>query len=732
METHSSLYDINSIGVATAEIEEGEITHQQVNPPSAPIDKTAGDSRTCETGQTHPSHEKEAGAAVYREEPSSVMSQNVNTSQMNEKLNPVKTSLSSHDNAQNPTQNNAPLANYTGIQNKTPIVPLQPIKRVATEERPAPEKKQDPIFVPPSGPAPRISRMSSLTPEEHERLQAANARKIEAVKLTMAEVPPSTPKTKRPSTSVYPTAPPKKRGRPKGSANKGRTSRAQASISYATMQPRASPTASKTNVNARALATQSCLDLSCQNFVRRRFTPSAQSSMQTLDTGTRSCSSSVRRNDDISHSCSQELPKPPRSNQGNRERAKSWTTTVSSDPGARIAQRGELSTATTETCPSDDGCITPPLCIVEESAVDTVTSLETKPSHQKSKSRQMRLEKEADAWIRYLIKELTSILPSSQDEQKLKIACSLQNIICEQRDLQHLASMITLLETEVNERFQQINQDVTRGLDEHMKKCNHSASKTTASVNSVRSELVRVIELCHTLRQTVSKHSIEMEAIRTSLRASNESMRQTTAELNDKLESLKRERDELRAICAEHRSHRNLNLCNLNALFPPPPPPPPLPPTNSKDDHREDETSTPENVGSKNRQRPAANRGMDTHEASTSNAAPVVPTVNPAVTNPPPMLPLPSPFYGPLFPPPQKMMYDYFQLQQLQQMQQSLVPPLPPFLPNMMMDGNQMPLQYQPPALDQRNARLDGYNQQRNQTRANENAENVQNNRVRR
>lgn len=38
----------------------------------------------------------------------------------------------------------------------------------------------------------------------------------EAVKLTMAEVLPSTVKGKRPSTSVYPTAPPKKRGRPKG------------------------------------------------------------------------------------------------------------------------------------------------------------------------------------------------------------------------------------------------------------------------------------------------------------------------------------------------------------------------------------------------------------------------------------------------------------------------------------------------------------------------------------
>ncbi|RCN49111.1 hypothetical protein ANCCAN_04856 [Ancylostoma caninum] len=405
---------------------------------------------------------------------------------------------------------------------------------------------------------------------------------------------------------------------------------------------------------------------------------------------------------------------------------------MSSDQGARNGQRNETSTAAGVNSPSDDGCMTPPLCIVEESAVGTVPSFETKPSQQKSKSRQMRLERDADAWIRYLLKELTSILPSSQDEQKLKIACSLQNIVCEQRDLQHLASMITLLETEVNERFQQINQDVTRQVDEHVKKCSHSTSKTTASVNSVRNEMVRVIELCHTLRQTVSKHSMEMEAIRTTLRASCDSVRQTAAELNDKLETLKRERDEIRAVCAEHRSNRNMNLCGLSALFPPPPPPPPLPPTNSRDDHREDETSTPENVSSRNRQRPAANRGMDTHEAPTSSAAPVVPAVSTAVTNPPPMLPLPSPFYGPLFPPSQKMMYDYFQLQQLQQMQQSLVPPLPPFLPNMMMDGNQMPMQYQPPALDQRNARIDGYNQQRNQTRAPENTENVQNNRPRR
>ncbi|KHJ87894.1 hypothetical protein OESDEN_12319 [Oesophagostomum dentatum] len=58
--------------------------------------------------------------------------------------------------------------------------------------------------------------MSALSPEENERLQAANARKIEAVKHTMAEVLPSTSKGKRPSAFVDPAAPPKKRGRPKG------------------------------------------------------------------------------------------------------------------------------------------------------------------------------------------------------------------------------------------------------------------------------------------------------------------------------------------------------------------------------------------------------------------------------------------------------------------------------------------------------------------------------------
>lgn len=174
---------------------------------------------------------------------------------------------------------------------------------------------------------------------------------------------------------------------------------------------RAGHVASKAGVSARALATQSCLDLSCQSFVRRRFAASAQSSMQTFDTPTKDCSSSLRKNDDISHSCSQELPKPPRSNTGNRERARSWATSAPSDPCARSAPRDEMSTAPTDNAPSDDGCMTPPLCIVEESAADSVPSLELKPSQQaKAKSRQMRLEKDSDAWVRHLIKEVSTSL----------------------------------------------------------------------------------------------------------------------------------------------------------------------------------------------------------------------------------------------------------------------------------------------------------------------------------
>ncbi|VDM66525.1 unnamed protein product [Strongylus vulgaris] len=59
--------------------------------------------------------------------------------------------------------------------------------------------------------------MTTLSPEEHERLQAENAKKIEAIKLTMAE--PSTSKGKRAAVFLDPAAPPKKRGRPKGVRN---------------------------------------------------------------------------------------------------------------------------------------------------------------------------------------------------------------------------------------------------------------------------------------------------------------------------------------------------------------------------------------------------------------------------------------------------------------------------------------------------------------------------------
>ncbi|KHJ86557.1 hypothetical protein OESDEN_13686 [Oesophagostomum dentatum] len=74
-------------------------------------------------------------------------------------------------------------------------------------------------------------------------------------------------------------------------------------------------------------------------------------------------------------------------------------------------------------------------------------------------------------------------------------------------------------------------------------------------------------------------------------------------------------------------------------------------------------------------------------------------------------MPVPNPFYGPLLPPPQKMVFDYFQMQQLQQAPQPVIPPLPPLLSNIMNHGNQMPMTFQPSAHEHHNVRPDGYNQ---------------------
>ncbi|KAK6019281.1 hypothetical protein OSTOST_15090, partial [Ostertagia ostertagi] len=143
-----------------------------------------------------------------------------------------------------------------------------PLKRAAGEERTQPEKKKpDTTFLLPSLPPVRISRMSGLTAEQHERITAANAKKMslkrnkirsgtvdqyikmegrslvfaaKAVKLTMAEALP--PKAKRPGAPVDPNAPPRKRGRPKG---RGVVRNGM-----------------KTDVTSRSVGTQSCMDLS--------------------------------------------------------------------------------------------------------------------------------------------------------------------------------------------------------------------------------------------------------------------------------------------------------------------------------------------------------------------------------------------------------------------------------------------------------------------------------------
>ncbi|KAK6748279.1 hypothetical protein RB195_001109 [Necator americanus] len=677
METHSSLYDINSITVPIPEIEEGEIIQNVITKGNQIKQTDMTKNGTYEGRHSQPDHEEEnegVDAAPARKS---------DLSTEKERLNSVAKSDSSQDHVR--PQSYVSRASFGGTQ---------PIKRGASEERPPLEKKQDLLFAFPNCPPPRISRMSSLTPEEHERLQSVNAKKIEAVKLTMNEASISIVRTKRPSSNMDTTTPPKKRGRPKGSVNKPRMNGAQSSISHVAIQPRRCQAGPRIGVTARTIATQSCLDLTEQGFPHRSsaiFRPSSH----VLDSVTKDGYSSQLQNEKMSDTvgCERTIPKPSKGNTEERNRAKRSTSSIPSGLCSKAA-RSETNTEVLEDVPSDDGCVTPPLCIVEDASNASTTSHETpKPARQlKAKSRKIRFGKDVDAWLQTLIDELNSLLPSSEDEEKLKIACGLQRLISEQREFQHLTSMITLLETEVNERFQQRKEEVDRLLDDHVEKRVDNGHKIAD----------------------------ELDKMRTTFESCCDSVNQTAAELNAKLENLRRETEEIRNAYIDHRSQRFSSISCLAALLPPPPPPPPQPPLHSREDHREDETSTPENASSKNKQR-SSNRGMDTHEASTSASIPVIPAVNNAV-NQSPLLPLPAPFYGPLLPPPQKMMYDYFQLHQLQQMQ-SMVPPLPPFIPNMLLDGSQIPLPFQPPSHDHPNARIDGYNKQRHHSRGQEHSD---------
>ncbi|VDM71307.1 unnamed protein product [Strongylus vulgaris] len=103
---------------------------------------------------------------------------------------------------------------------------------------------------------------------------------------------------------------------------------------------------------------------------------------------------------------SDKLSREPKiANLGGRERAKSWASTTSTDVSSRNGRQSEMSGASDTGAISDDGCVTPPLRIVEETAAEIASSRENRKAN--DKSRQTRLEKESDSWIRYLIKEVS-------------------------------------------------------------------------------------------------------------------------------------------------------------------------------------------------------------------------------------------------------------------------------------------------------------------------------------
>ncbi|CAJ0601342.1 unnamed protein product [Cylicocyclus nassatus] len=93
---------------------------------------------------------------------------------------------------------------------------------------------------------------------------------------------------------------------------------------------------------------------------------------------------------------------------GGRERARSWASTGSADFCSRNKRRRDLSIHSSNTS-DDGGCVTPPLRIDEETAAEITNQIESRESRNASdRSREARLEREADSWIRYLIKEVWS------------------------------------------------------------------------------------------------------------------------------------------------------------------------------------------------------------------------------------------------------------------------------------------------------------------------------------
>ncbi|VDO57062.1 unnamed protein product [Haemonchus placei] len=625
-----------------------------------------------------------------------------------------------------------------------------PLKRAAGDERTQPEKKKpDVAFLLPSAPPVRISRMSGLSAEQHERIAAANAKKIEAVKLTMNEVLPT--KQKRPASSDL-NAPPRKRGRPKGSVNKPRMNGAQASHSLAGPHSRGViRNGVKTEITSRSIGTQSCLDLSDRNH-------SGSSTLQTHSTmdinkPTKEFKevASIQKieaspQDEVDDMASSEVTKVKPAVAG-RDRPEDSSTAVASPSNINEAQPSSNIMPTLSENSYSDGDMTPPLSIVEDyieqqksppRATEPEPQSAAPPTPQieaavKKKPQPKKKQKDHDFKILSLTKELNSLISSCGDQEKLKIACSLQRIISEQRDVQQVMETVNRIQAQLRGRSDK--DEMTAVLNEYTKKCDEKLNASNNTLLSVQAELSRVGDQCSSLRQASLKHTNEIEAVRTTLKTSCDSLRQIVDELSTKMEALTRERENQRTNLPDQLSPRNLH--NFPGFFPPPPPPPPplqQPKMNKECENRQQDGSSAESPGAANRQQSSSlNRRGD------GSAGSVASDLSRAMVNQPPLFPIPTPFYGPFLPPPQKMMYDYhLHMHHLhQQMQHSLTAPLPPFLP--MMDGNPLGAQFpvpapapvpapvsapiSPAANNQRNQRMEGLHSQRYQCRSGDSGE---------
>ncbi|WKY04352.1 hypothetical protein Q1695_005394 [Nippostrongylus brasiliensis] len=549
------------------------------------------------------------------------------------------------------------LSNCTAMQKKPYAHPFG-VKRAADDERTQAEKRADTAFLVPNVPRARISRVSGLSAERHEHLAIANAKKIEALKLSMAEVVPTGSKGgKRPNVSVETGTPPKKRGRPKGTTKNGL----------------------RAAVLARSVATQSCLDLSD----RRTHCPAqlathAQSSHNLFGVshkfgdGATALKKLPYSSNDVDGSLN------PNNTAATRNKAISPNKEQETETNASGQHQTGSGDASASAVPDDsysDGELTPPLSIVEdfgehekagpskatEQEVHFATPLP--PSQTKARIRQKKSENDSGMKVHSLIKELNSLLSSCQGRQKINMAYSLQRIIDEAKETKETMSAISRLEKETNGRIKQLKDELTQLLNQHVDRCDERMSSTNDALLKLRSEVSRIGDQTSSLRQTSVKHTADIETLHKAAGMSGDSIQKVAADLTSKMDQLKQEcQKQFPSTATEEGTQKNSYV--YNGFFPPPPPPPP--PLQQK-------------VA---RESTCYNKQLSVSCGSDAQ--------NTAIANQPPILPVPPPFFGPFLPPAQKVMYDYFHMHQLQQQLQQHHIPLPvppPFLPNMLVDG---------------------------------------------